>query len=83
MFSLHSDDGYVVHPAILDACMHVILHTAISREYNQDVTFLPAHLGYFTLHHRKSIVGNWCSHIMLQEWTPGTSLPAKACILLI
>lgn len=68
-------EGYVVHPAILDACMHVMLHVDISLQFDRNVVFVPAALERFILYRRDNPSGNWFSHIRLQQWTPGRISP--------
>lgn len=64
-------EGYVIHPALLDACLHITLHRNITQEYSKDVYYMPSKVEQFTLYHRRSVSGNLFSHIQLQEWTPG------------
>ncbi|KAF8193609.1 hypothetical protein K438DRAFT_2017705 [Mycena galopus ATCC 62051] len=62
--------GYSLHPAILDACLHIMLHPNISRQYSTDVIFLPSKLEHFIFYRRKYGTGSWYSHIHLRRWTP-------------
>ncbi|KAJ7096113.1 hypothetical protein C8R44DRAFT_379140 [Mycena epipterygia] len=63
-------EGYLLHPAIMDACLHVILHTDISKQHSKDVMYLPSRLDHFIFYRRKYGSGNWFSHIRLRRWTP-------------
>ncbi|KAF7336301.1 Polyketide synthase [Mycena venus] len=62
--------GYLLHPVIMDACLHVILHADISKQYSKDVMYLPSRLEHFIFYRRKYGAGNWFSHIRLRHWTP-------------
>ncbi|KAJ6518275.1 hypothetical protein C8R47DRAFT_1312711 [Mycena vitilis] len=62
--------GYLLHPAITDACLHVMLHPEISKQYSADAMFLPSRLEHFVFHRREYSPGNWFSHIQLRQWTP-------------
>ncbi|KAJ6449449.1 hypothetical protein C8R45DRAFT_1084229 [Mycena sanguinolenta] len=65
-----SVQGYLLHPAIMDACLHVMLHTDISKQYSKNVMYLPSKLQHFIFYRRKYGSGNWFSHIRLRQWTP-------------
>ncbi|KAJ7463693.1 hypothetical protein FB451DRAFT_1042909, partial [Mycena latifolia] len=62
--------GYLLYPAIMDACLHVMLHSDISKQYSRDVMYLPSRLEHFIFYRRKYDTGNWFSHIRLRQWTP-------------
>ncbi|KAF8209013.1 hypothetical protein K438DRAFT_1960740 [Mycena galopus ATCC 62051] len=62
--------GYLLNPVIMDACLHVILHTDIPKQYSKDIMYLPSRLDHFIFYRRKYGVGNWFSHIQLRQWTP-------------
>ncbi|KAJ7182483.1 hypothetical protein C8R43DRAFT_868767, partial [Mycena crocata] len=62
--------GYLLHPAMLDACLHVMLHVGISKQYSKDVMYLPSRLEHFVFYRRVYGAGNWYSHIRLRQWTP-------------
>ncbi|KAF8180698.1 hypothetical protein K438DRAFT_1976521 [Mycena galopus ATCC 62051] len=66
-----SSDQYHLHPATLDACIHILLHPAISKEHGNLVMYLPSKLGYFAYHNPPSVGGNWYSHIRRRFWYPG------------
>ncbi|KAJ7364509.1 hypothetical protein DFH08DRAFT_1073196 [Mycena albidolilacea] len=63
-------EGYALHPIVLDACLHVMLHSDISKEPCNDITYLPSKLDHFIFYRRKLDVGNWFSHIRLRQWMP-------------
>ncbi|KAJ7205481.1 hypothetical protein GGX14DRAFT_367915, partial [Mycena pura] len=58
-------------PISLDACLHILLHPAISKSYGAESMYLPFSLGRFTHHSRGSVTGNWFSHIRRRGWSPG------------
>ncbi|KAF8180692.1 hypothetical protein K438DRAFT_2170972 [Mycena galopus ATCC 62051] len=64
--------GYLLHPVILDACLHVVLHADISKQYSNDIMYLPSRLEYFIFYRRNYGAGNWFSHIHLRQWTPNS-----------
>ncbi|KAJ7214322.1 hypothetical protein GGX14DRAFT_550479 [Mycena pura] len=66
-----SSRGFLLHPALLDACLHILLHPAISKN-ERDVMYLPSQLEHFTLHRRNYDRTNWLSYISLRTWTPKT-----------
>ncbi|KAJ7120035.1 hypothetical protein C8R44DRAFT_981991 [Mycena epipterygia] len=63
-------EGYLLHPAIVDACIHVLHHTDISKQYSKDIIYLPTQVDHFNFYRRNYGPGNWFSHIRLREWTP-------------
>ncbi|KAJ6483679.1 hypothetical protein DFH09DRAFT_949601, partial [Mycena vulgaris] len=62
--------NYLLNPVIMDACLHVILHPNISKEYFKEVIYLPSRLEYFVYYRRDYGAGNWFSHIRLRKWSP-------------
>ncbi|KAJ7673945.1 hypothetical protein DFH06DRAFT_751727 [Mycena polygramma] len=62
--------NYLLHPVIMDACVHVLLHPGISKEYNSDVVYVASHLERFVFYRREYSGGNWFSSIRLCRWTP-------------
>ncbi|KAJ7484906.1 hypothetical protein B0H11DRAFT_1163748 [Mycena galericulata] len=63
-------EGYLLHPVILDACIHVLHHTGISKQYSKDIIYLPSQLDHFIFYRRNYGSGNWFSHISLRQWAP-------------
>ncbi|KAJ7493888.1 hypothetical protein FB451DRAFT_1491404 [Mycena latifolia] len=63
-------DGYLLHPAVMDACIHVILHASISKRYSKDNIYLPSKVEHFIFYRRKCGATNWFSHITLRRWMP-------------
>ncbi|KAJ7659556.1 hypothetical protein DFH06DRAFT_1402502 [Mycena polygramma] len=62
--------NYLLHPIILDVCLHLVLHPSISKEYGNDVVYLPSHLEHFVFYRRETGGGNWFSSVRLRKWTP-------------
>ncbi|KAJ7926808.1 hypothetical protein B0H13DRAFT_1971908 [Mycena leptocephala] len=63
-------DGYLLHPAIVDACTHILHHIGISKQYSKDIIYLPSRFDHFNFYRRNYGAGNWFSHINLRQWTP-------------
>ncbi|KAJ7672416.1 hypothetical protein DFH06DRAFT_1363281 [Mycena polygramma] len=63
--SKEASEGYTLHPIILDACLHVLLHSSISKEF-----YLPSKLDHFTFYRPNLNADNWFSHILLRQWMP-------------
>ncbi|KAJ7447113.1 hypothetical protein B0H11DRAFT_1745206, partial [Mycena galericulata] len=62
--------GYTLHPVILDACLHIMLHRDIARDYSDKIMYLPTRLEHFTFYRRTPAAGNWYSHLRLLRWAP-------------
>ncbi|KAF7358399.1 Polyketide synthase [Mycena venus] len=60
--------GYLLHPVLMDACIHIILHPSISMV--REVLYLPSRLEHFVFYPREHGTGNWFSHIQFRRWTP-------------
>ncbi|KAF7333968.1 Polyketide synthase [Mycena sanguinolenta] len=69
-----SSDQYVLHPATLDACLHILLHPALSKHHGNPVMYLPSKLGHFAYYNPKPVAGNWFSYIKRRAWYPGAKL---------
>ncbi|KAJ7690500.1 acyl transferase domain-containing protein [Mycena rosella] len=65
-------DQYRIHPVILDACLHVMLHREISKQSGSEGMYLPSKLGHFTYHGSAFASGNWFSHIRRRLWSPNS-----------
>ncbi|KAJ7239968.1 hypothetical protein B0H12DRAFT_1237450 [Mycena haematopus] len=64
-------DAYLLHPAIMDACIHITFHPDVSKQYTKDIIYLPSAIEHFIFYRSgKNIDGNWFSHITLSQWTP-------------
>ncbi|KIK61181.1 hypothetical protein GYMLUDRAFT_225393 [Collybiopsis luxurians FD-317 M1] len=65
------EQQFIIHPAMLDACLHFMLHDDIIGQSNQGIMFVPVKLESFILHDRdSSIHGNWYSHAVFKNWSP-------------
>lgn len=70
--SFSRTDSYLLHPAIMDACIHITFHPDVSKQYSKDIVYLPSAIEHFIFYRPgKNIAGNWFSHITLRQWTPG------------
>ncbi|KAF7377230.1 Polyketide synthase [Mycena sanguinolenta] len=64
-------DAYLLHPAIMDACIHITSHPDVSKQYSKDIIYLPSAIEHFIFYRSgKNGAGNWFSHITLRQWTP-------------
>ncbi|EGO26553.1 putative polyketide synthase [Serpula lacrymans var. lacrymans S7.9] len=66
-------DNFVIHPAILDACIHVVVHPSFTRNPDHKVYYLPARVETFMVHERLSqgtFPGTVYAHALLREWRP-------------
>ncbi|KAJ7909504.1 hypothetical protein B0H13DRAFT_2272842 [Mycena leptocephala] len=63
-------ERYLLHPAAMDACLHVMMHKDISRQEYRDIMYIPSRLEHFIFYRREYGAGNWFSHIRLNQWTP-------------
>ncbi|KAJ7223452.1 hypothetical protein GGX14DRAFT_540253 [Mycena pura] len=67
-------DAYLLHPAIMDACIHFTFHPDLSRQYSKDIIYLPSAIEHFIFYRPgQNSAGNWFSHITLRQWTPDSS----------
>ncbi|KAJ7467711.1 hypothetical protein FB451DRAFT_1092851 [Mycena latifolia] len=64
-------DAYLLHPAIMDACIHITFHPDVSKQYSKDIIYVPSAIEHFIFYRpAKNSAGNWFSHITLRQWTP-------------
>ncbi|CAK5282480.1 unnamed protein product [Mycena citricolor] len=64
---------YRLHPILLDACIHILLHQALSKEHldHGGALYLPAQLGRFVYYGMETnILSTWISHIKRRSWAP-------------
>ncbi|KAJ7676078.1 hypothetical protein DFH06DRAFT_977335, partial [Mycena polygramma] len=64
--------GHLLHPVLMDSCLHALLHPDVTRQNSKSVIYLPSRLGYLTFHRRTPALGNWFAHMTLKHWTPDT-----------
>ena len=70
---LDSDGRYLLHPAILDACLHVTGHKAFHGDFNPSTYYLPAHVEALVLHQPSQVSffpAHIYAHIILKAWSP-------------
>ncbi|KAI0032769.1 hypothetical protein K488DRAFT_49166, partial [Vararia minispora EC-137] len=65
-----SSEQYVLHPALLDACVHATLHTSILQNRDEGSLFLPSRFESFSLHRRPALGSDLFSIIKLKDWYP-------------
>ncbi|KZT01344.1 ketoacyl-synt-domain-containing protein [Laetiporus sulphureus 93-53] len=67
--------GYIIHPAILDACIHVVVHPDFTGNPNKDVYYLPSRVGRFMYHgsldNGRMLPDFLYAYAVLKEWLPG------------
>ncbi|KAJ7782237.1 hypothetical protein DFH07DRAFT_789912 [Mycena maculata] len=69
--SLDESSGrYRLHPQTLDACIHVMLHPGVSKQYGTEAVYLPSQVGRFVYYSPGPASGNWFSHITRRSWYP-------------
>ncbi|KAF8149650.1 polyketide synthase [Mycena galopus ATCC 62051] len=64
---------YVFHPAVLDACLHGLLHPVFTGNADKSVFYLPSHIGRVIIYDRAIENGMpevLYSHILPHKWTP-------------
>ncbi|KAJ7505787.1 hypothetical protein B0H11DRAFT_1707695, partial [Mycena galericulata] len=64
--------GYLLHPVLMDSCLHALLHPDVTRQNSKSVIYLPSRLAYLTFYRRTPATGNWFAHMTLKQWTPDT-----------
>ncbi|GJJ14254.1 putative PKS-like protein biosynthetic cluster [Clathrus columnatus] len=68
-------DGYVFHPAILDCCLHFMVHRAFTLNYDPNVYYLPSKVKRIVLYpdfYEHGIPDVLYTHLVFKEWTPNT-----------
>lgn len=67
-----SDPPYIIHPAVLDAALHGILHPFFTGTLEGNAYYLPSSIEHVMLHnHDQHLSNNLYSHVTIQKWTPG------------
>ncbi|KAH7907339.1 putative polyketide synthase [Hygrophoropsis aurantiaca] len=64
-------ENYIIHPAVLDACFHAIVHPDFTSDWDRNAYYLPSQVGAFVLHNR--LLGEQAvvyAHVTLKEWLP-------------
>ncbi|KAF7355656.1 Polyketide synthase [Mycena sanguinolenta] len=65
-----SDNQYIFNPAILDSCLHVLVHPAFTGDTNQDTYYLPSRIQEVLLHTKGKLPTILFSHSTFREWHP-------------
>jgi hypothetical protein len=69
---------YILHPAVLDACFHVMVHPALTANADRNYYYLPAGVNSVILHdpdYVKSATPEFLySYVKFKEWLPGMFL---------
>ena len=67
---------YVIHPAILDACIHLGVHRMFTGNINDQEYYLPSGVDSVTLHGaflKKIMPEELFVHVRFKTWQPGMS----------
>ncbi|KAJ7628955.1 acyl transferase domain-containing protein [Roridomyces roridus] len=70
---LTRDQAYVLHPAILDACVHIATHRSFHGDHAPNNYYLPARLGEMILHNppkARYFPSHVYSHVEFIKWIP-------------
>ncbi|KAF8213913.1 hypothetical protein K438DRAFT_1902128 [Mycena galopus ATCC 62051] len=65
-----SDNRYIINPAILDSCLHVLVHPAFTGDTNQSTYYLPSKIQEVLLHTNGKLPSVLYSHSNFREWHP-------------
>ncbi|KAF9795782.1 hypothetical protein IEO21_11072 [Rhodonia placenta] len=71
--ALKQSGRYRLHPAILDACLHMTAHRPFNGNYDQNAYYLPAHVDAVLLHRNlaeEQLPHHLYAHVVLKEWWP-------------
>ncbi|KAF8898051.1 hypothetical protein CPB84DRAFT_1748061 [Gymnopilus junonius] len=70
---LASDGKYILHPAILDACIQMTAYKPFHGDYDPNVYYLPAHVDAIIAHQPLKVnyfPAHIYAHIELKQWKP-------------
>ncbi|KAK7044317.1 polyketide synthase [Favolaschia claudopus] len=70
---LNEHHNYLCHPAVLDSSFHGLLHPMFSGNPDQNVFFLPSHIGHVILHDQamnQEMPEVLFSYVVPHDWTP-------------
>jgi hypothetical protein len=67
-----SDNRYIINPAILDSCLHVLVHPIFTGDTDQSTYYLPSRIREVVLHADGKLPAILYSHSNFREWHPGT-----------
>ncbi|KAJ6539604.1 hypothetical protein B0H19DRAFT_1382247 [Mycena capillaripes] len=65
-----SDSRYIVNPAILDSCLHVLVHPAFTGDANQSTYYLPSGVQEVILHTNGKMPATLYSYSTFRDWYP-------------
>ncbi|KAJ7642043.1 putative polyketide synthase [Roridomyces roridus] len=65
-----SDTKYIINPAILDSCLHVLIHPAFTGDADQSTYYLPSNMREVFLHTRGPIPTTLFAYAKFKEWNP-------------
>ncbi|GBE89888.1 putative polyketide synthase [Sparassis crispa] len=71
--TLSQEGNYVLHPAILDACFHIMTYRPFHGDFNPNVYYLPSFVEAVVLHQPKQpkyFPAHVYAHVELTQWTP-------------
>ena len=71
-----SISNYILHPAILDSALHILVHPAITGNRDKGRYYLPAKIGTFAIHDtllQNPFPAKVYTHATFVKWTPGES----------
>ncbi|KJA25964.1 polyketide synthase [Hypholoma sublateritium FD-334 SS-4] len=67
-------DKYVIHPALLDACFHIVVHPMFTANADRSVYYLPTSVETVTVHDpwfiRQTLPKIVYSHVAYKSWDP-------------
>ncbi|TFY67380.1 hypothetical protein EVJ58_g1650 [Rhodofomes roseus] len=72
---LERDGRYLMHPAILDACLHITSFRPFHGDHSPNGYYLPAHVDAVILHRSPRVhffPDHIYTHTILREWTPSS-----------
>ncbi|KAH7925399.1 polyketide synthase [Leucogyrophana mollusca] len=74
---LFGHDSYVIHPAILDSCLHVMVHPSFTANADRNVYYLPSRVDRVVLHKSRDrliLPEVIYVHAVFREWRPDNLL---------
>lgn len=74
---------YRLHPAILDAAIHIMVHPMLTGNYDSDVYHLPSKISTVRFMHSGQLPAVVFGYTTLVDWTPGEFTLVSSCIRLI
>ena len=75
MLTLSSSfSDYRLHPAVLDAAIHIVAHPSLTGNHDPDLYHLPSKVGVFRLcpeYGKRPFPKSVYAHAVSVEWSPG------------